>query len=198
MIKRLRKALTSATENSEVVRLTKELRIAGIDLNYTQYSPLNEVYVSIYPSTTAEDYHKDESKKPETWHEVERRMADGGLDQLRNGIRTMLVSGPKPKSNSSGANGEVHAKPTRSAKETWSGSSDPGGVALAKAPSKPMSLPKRMTDDEFFKLNRRQKREALRKSGVISTGLTSSKDLAGTDVEDDDISDGGFFEEERF
>lgn len=198
----MKKALIAATDEEEVARLTKELHIADVDLNYTQYCPLNEVYISIYPQTSSEEDQKDVTKKPEMWREVERRMEDGGLDNLRNGVRTILASRPKPKAQArpSGANsGEVKARVGKSAKDSWSGISDQGGASLVvpKREEAPKSKPitKRMTDDEFYKLNRRQKREVLKKSGALSTAVSRPRDGGADDVEEDEIDDGGFFEE---
>lgn len=60
-----------------------------MDLNYTQYCPLSEPYVGLYPKKGA-DADDDSTpalqpeKKPLVWFEVEKSMAEGTLTQLRN------------------------------------------------------------------------------------------------------------------
>lgn len=185
MIKKLRKALITADDANDIERLKKELHVADVDYHYTQYSPLNEIYISIYRQ---DDKSPDvEMAKPEMWYEVERRMENGRLHELRNGNRGVPVvlrekKPPKP----TGANAAISSTGSR-ATETRQ-SANVGEKLEAK--KKPMS--RRMTDDEFFKLNRRQKREELKRSG----GFVPAKqkvDIVQTE-EEGNISDGGFFE----
>jgi hypothetical protein len=60
--------------------LKNQIHKAEVDLNYTQFFPLAEVYVSLYTSKTA----PGEGPKPPMWTEVERSMEDGTLSRLRN------------------------------------------------------------------------------------------------------------------
>lgn len=68
------------------------MHIAEVDLNYTQYHPLSEVYVSLYPNKTA----SGEGPKPPMWAEVERCMEDGTLNKLRNRVPAPRVGVSRP------------------------------------------------------------------------------------------------------
>jgi hypothetical protein len=48
-LKKLRKRILEAASTNEVEALKTQLHVAEVDLNYTQYCPLNEPYVSLYP-----------------------------------------------------------------------------------------------------------------------------------------------------
>lgn len=198
-VKKLRKALIEATNDGEVAQLTKDLHIADVDLHYTQYSPLNEVYVGIYHKDASAEEHNDASKRPEMWYEVEKRMEQGGLDELRNGIRMTLVSRPKPQPKISGANGEAQTK-VRVMGQQSAGNKN-ASSAKGKNPrvdeSKPQRMSKYMTDEEFFKLNRREKRKELKRSGTLATtsSAPSQSNIGGGEVMDTGVDDGGFFEE---
>jgi len=71
-----------------------------VDLNYTQFYPLGEPYISLYPqkNATEEDESEAEKKpKPPMWAEVEKCMEEGTLDKLRNrrpAGQTVVLSKP--------------------------------------------------------------------------------------------------------
>jgi hypothetical protein len=75
--------------------------VAEVDLNYTQYYPLLQRYISLYPQkgirgseTGNQDENIDDmTRKPPMWAEVEKRMVDGTLDQLRNGSGATIGQG---------------------------------------------------------------------------------------------------------
>lgn len=89
----------------------RHLHEAKVDLNYTLYAPLNQKYISLYPSTSKprkdlEDDDKltdirdleiatkdieagllrnDNGQKPPLWYEVEKAINSGTLEALRDG-----------------------------------------------------------------------------------------------------------------
>lgn len=74
------------------------MHIAEVDLNYTQYHPLVETYVSLYPQKKDGEENPDKEEpqpKPPMWAEVERCMEEGTLDQLRNRVRNVVTPVPK-------------------------------------------------------------------------------------------------------
>jgi len=83
------------------------MHVVEVDLNYTQYYPLSQRYISLYPQKdiarnekSSQDEHIDDTtKKPPMWGEVEKRMVDGTLDQLRNGASATVVSQGKSRSS---------------------------------------------------------------------------------------------------
>lgn len=90
LLKKLRKRLIEAESTEEVETLKTQMHVAEVDLNYTQYYPLSEPYVSLYPpkgkgTTEKEDDETEESQpKPKMWAEVEKCMENKTLDKLRN------------------------------------------------------------------------------------------------------------------
>ena len=86
---------TKSTE--EVKELKSQMHIAEVDLNYTQYCPLSEVYVSLYPQKSAEQIAEGSNEegsrpKPPLWAEVEKATEEGMLDQLRNRVSNVAVA----------------------------------------------------------------------------------------------------------
>jgi len=76
-----------AKSTEDVEGLKSQMHIAEVDLNYTQYHPLAETYISLYPQKKdGEENSKadDTQTKPPIWAEVERCMEKGTLDRLRN------------------------------------------------------------------------------------------------------------------
>ncbi|KAH9222679.1 hypothetical protein DL95DRAFT_325640 [Leptodontidium sp. 2 PMI_412] len=176
-LKKLRKRLLEAKSTEEVETLKSQMHIVEVDLNYTQYCPLSEVYISLYPPTNSGDDEGDDSKmereakpKPPMWAEVEQAMEDGTLNRLRNRTSTAPVKIPK-----------ISTTPRT------------GERKLLKPRSKPEPAPVDTTG-----LNRRQRRKLL---GVQDTrGKTKPKmngesHVTEANVAQDDGSDGGFFED---
>ena len=156
--------------------LKREIHIAEVDLNYTQYCPLSERYISLYPPKQTTDITNEDSndtklpnEKPPMWAEVEKCMADGTLDRLRNKV----PNAPRPNL-------------TNSAKH----------LERKTAKAKPEPTPV-----ETAGLNRRERRRlhgtkdlsSKIKYTALGTLLSGMKDDMGAGQEDD--SDGGFFEE---
>lgn len=69
--------------------MKKQMHVAEVDLNYAQYYPLSEVYVSLYPNKSTPDL---EGPRPPMWAEVEKCMEDGTLGRLRNRVSNAPAS----------------------------------------------------------------------------------------------------------
>jgi len=98
-LKKLRKRLLQTDSTEEVERLKHEMHIAEVDLNYSQYFPLSEPYISLYPQKgSAAEESEDSSKtsKPPLWEEVESCMEKGTLDKLRNRLANIPIVPTKP------------------------------------------------------------------------------------------------------
>lgn len=150
-----------------------------VDLNYTQFFPLSEPYISLYPqngsAADGDDLSKvaDAKLKPPMWVEVEKCMAEGTLSRLRNRI-------PDPPA--------VVLKPLER--------------SVVKPEPKPAAV-------EIFGLNRRERRRQLgisKGAGMKNKSMDFTRNQtfeaeqsARRDQADDGpdgaVSDGGFFEE---
>lgn len=75
------------------------MHISEVDLNYAQYYPLSERYVSLFPRDGSAVDESAERKKPPMWAEIERRMEDGTLNKLRHRTSTSPTT-PKASSSS--------------------------------------------------------------------------------------------------
>ena len=88
----------AAETDEDVEKYKQQVYIAEVDLNYAQYSPLAEPYISIYSTKRKkrdENEHGEEKQndigaedqdmtRPPMWTEVEQAMQNGTLDKLRN------------------------------------------------------------------------------------------------------------------
>jgi rRNA-processing protein Efg1 len=90
LLKKLRKRLLAAESTEEIETLKAQMHIVEVDLNYTQYYPLSEPYISLYPQKSSSVNETDSSKEPKShlkpplWSEVEKCMEIGTLTRLRN------------------------------------------------------------------------------------------------------------------
>ena len=156
--------------------LKKRMHVAEVDLNYAQYCPLSEVYVSLYPQKIQAVEEGDSSEvaearpKPPMWAEVEKCMEDGTLDRLRNRVVNAPVRPQKP---------------------------------LERRPEKPKPQDAHV---ETFGLNRRERRSqrgardagrAKNKSMAFARNeaFGASQAVQNNGAGDGEDSDGGFFEE---
>ena len=150
---------------------------AEVDLNYTQFCPLSERYISLYTHEKNQDAEDDtlidqkSSTKPPIWHEVEKCMEEGTLVRLRN---------------------RDTAQP-RSSKT----------LELRPVKPKPKAVP---LPPDTSGLNRRERRSQHRvqdpgrkknKSAGFEKNEVFGASQSGPrkDTEDADESDGGFFED---
>ncbi|KAH8595692.1 hypothetical protein B0O99DRAFT_661603 [Bisporella sp. PMI_857] len=189
-IKKLRKQLLEATTTEEVQQLKHQMHVAEVDLNYTRYCPLSEIYISLYPPKDEDGEDEDSRQesvqtKPPLWVEVERHMEEGTLNQLRNRLPPPPVKKivRRPKS-----------KPTKHTKH----------VKLAISRPQPTTI-------DLTGLNRRQRRsqagitqKTKTKTKHKSIGFEKNQAFGATEgaktdktyeKDDNGSEDGGFFEE---
>ena len=159
------------------------MHVAEVDLNYTQYCPLSEVYVSLYPQKSSTDDRDDTEKaeaapKPPVWAEVEKCMEEGTLGRLRNRVSAIkAITAPKP---------------------------------LEMRPAKPKPKPQpTMVDTTGMNRRERRRQRVKEVGGPVRTknksmafernqAFGASQAARNNTVQDDDSgddSDGGFFEE---
>jgi hypothetical protein len=191
MLKKLKKRLLEATTTEEVEDIKAQMHIVEVDLNYTHYYPLNERYVSLYPQKGSEEEEKtegqDAAKKPPMWAEIENRMDEGTLKELRYGVREGHVEKPKSQRPK-----PTPAKPRlTSENQAFKTQAEKTGQSrrVERAPPQP-----------DYTLNRRERRKAMLKTGAIKPAKAPARQIvyepAGNeDRGEGDISDGGFFEE---
>ncbi|PGH11594.1 hypothetical protein AJ80_07064 [Polytolypa hystricis UAMH7299] len=180
----------SSSSEETLASLEKQIHTARVDLNYTIYSPLTEKYISLYPSQKGsgksqkqgqeqEDTkeaieaengesvaEKEKKEKPPLWFAVERSMADGTLELLRDGRLGIGAAGEKKEEE-----GQVGV--------------DVAGLAVGKKEKKEKSKDK--------KAGKEKETKASKKShGSKQKDKDGDADMASGAG---DESDGGFFEE---
>ena len=103
-LKRAKKELRACEDEAERAALGKAVDDAEVDLNYALYFPLDEPYISLFPSQKRSEHLQDEQENgqeeddslapgqpseragdPEMWQLVKKCMAEGTLDSLRHG-----------------------------------------------------------------------------------------------------------------
>lgn len=98
-MKKLRKRLLETESSDEVEELKKQIHIAEVDLNYTQYYPLTETYIGLYPQKNVggddSGPKQGERSKPPMWVEVEKCMEEGTLNRLRSRSSNIPIKPPK-------------------------------------------------------------------------------------------------------
>ncbi|KAF7897249.1 hypothetical protein EAF00_005477 [Botryotinia globosa] len=185
-LKKLRKRLLESESTEEVEQLKDEMHILEVDLNYTQYHPLSETYVSIYPPKGSGEDAEDKAtkEKPPMWKEVEKCMEEGTLDRLRNRKPDITVSTTKP----------VRLPERKLVKPKLT----PKAKPVVQAPA-----------IDTTGMNRRQRRaqrgvkdsRATKIAKNKSTGFSKNQAFGAVEgaradeAQDGNVSDGGFFEE---
>lgn len=126
-LKHARKALQACEgDDVERARLGRVVQDAEVDVNYAQYFPLDQPYVSMFPrknegedEDASEEQGSSERKGDDVmWQRVRECMADGTLDALRNGKLQEEVPEPEDR------------PPTKSEKRKSSKSQEYNGAAL--------------------------------------------------------------------
>ncbi|KAI9645906.1 rRNA-processing protein efg1 [Ciborinia camelliae] len=189
-LKKLRKRLLETQSTEEVEQLKEEMHILEVDLNYTQYHPLSETYISLYPPKgTEEDAEaKVDKTKPPMWKEVEKCMEEGTLDRLRNRKPDVTISTTKP----------IKLPERKLVKPKPIPKPKPQEQEQEQAPS-----------IDTTGMNRRQRRaqRGVKDSRVTkiaknkSTGFSKNQAFGAVEgaradeAQDGNVSDGGFFEE---
>ncbi|KAF7948393.1 uncharacterized protein EAE97_003804 [Botrytis byssoidea] len=185
-LKKLRKRLLESESTEEVEQLKDEMHILEVDLNYTQYHPLSETYISLYPPKGSGDDAEDKAtkEKPPMWKEVEKCMEEGTLDRLRNRKPDITVSTTKP----------VRLPERKLVKPKLT----PEAKPVVQAPA-----------IDTTGMNRRQRRaqrgvkdsRATKIAKNKSTGFSKNQAFGAVEgaradeAQDGNVSDGGFFEE---
>jgi hypothetical protein len=177
LLKKLRKRLL-ATESTEEVEILKvQMHVAEVDLNYTQYYPLSEPYVSLYPQKNSSADEPDQLKeanskpKPPMWSEVEKCMEDGTLNRLRNRVSVGPAQILKPSMKK-----QAKAKP------------EPAPVDVT-------GMNRRERRSQRGAKESRTKNKSMAFAKNEASGA-SQYAMGGENADQDDDSDGGFFEEE--
>ena len=177
LLKKLRKRLLATESTEEVEILKAQMHVAEVDLNYTQYCPLSEPYVSLYPPKSSSADELDQSKeaiskpKPPMWSEVEKCMEDGTLNRLRNRVSVGPAQVSKPS-----ARKQIKAKP------------EPAPVDMAG-----MNRRERRSQRGARDSRTKNKSMAFAKNEAFGA---SQHAMGEENADQDDDSDGGFFEEE--
>lgn len=191
-MKKLRKRILEADTTAEVESLNAQMHIAEVDLNYTQYCPLNEIYISLYPPKDLEKEVTDESPepaaKPPIWYEVEAAMSTNTLSKLRNRAPINLPS------STSSSRPQSKAKPNKATKQ----------APIREREPKPKPQP----TIDITGLNRRERRRLERGPNEVqktknkSIGFLKNQEFgasmavkSGPPAGEEDDSDGGFFED---
>ena len=93
-LKRVRKELQACeSEGDERARLKRAVKVAEVDVNYAQYFPLDQPYVSLFPRKKEGEDEDGSGEQAESqrkgddvmWQKVKGCMVNGTLDALRNG-----------------------------------------------------------------------------------------------------------------
>lgn len=91
----LKKAVKRLNDNSDPEKhaeLEQDKHVCEVDLNYTLYYPLIRPYVSLYATSKSKNEHDGSTGTTriggdkEMWEIVEKKMKDGALEALRNGL----------------------------------------------------------------------------------------------------------------
>ncbi|KGO76543.1 rRNA-processing protein EFG1 [Penicillium italicum] len=169
-------------DSKQKARLATKIHICRVNINYAIYYPLTEKYISIYPNGKPDaadpgsELQKQETKsndaKPPLWSVVEKCMEEKTLDLLREGKLHINANGEKIQTSSSGTTTVTDAHKEKSkTKET-------------KAPTQ---KEKHVSKDE---------KKSSKKEKPARSERASKKNEAPqpATTEDQDDSDGGFFE----
>lgn len=176
-MKKLRKRLLESKSTDEVDALKIEMHTAEVDLNYTQYSPLSEPYISLYPPKTTNIEDDGNAKpKPAMWFEVEKCMEEGTLQRLRNRASSAPI--PTPKAKVQKKTEKVKAEPAPAPMDT---------TGLNRRQRRAQRNQKGL----FDKKSTKNKSMAFERNQVFGAQQGARRNNADDGAE----SDGGFFEE---
>lgn len=141
VLKKLQKQASALSPSSpERTLLLDAIHDAEVDLSYTIYHPLTEKYRSLYPRSDEKGSEEGESdrkkadqevgevsgKKPPIWNIVESSMAEGTLEDLRDGkigrraevIQTKPTAKQEPRAVKKGKEGDGNDRDRARAKYT--------------------------------------------------------------------------------
>lgn len=114
-------------DSKQKARLAAKIHTCRVNLNYTIYYPLTEKYISLYPNGKPDatdpesELQKQEATsndaKPPLWSVVEKCMEEKTLDLLREGKLHINANGEKIQSSSSGTTTATDTNKEKSKKE---------------------------------------------------------------------------------
>lgn len=154
-----------------------QMHAAEVDLNYTQFCPLSERYVSLYLQAKKPDADDDVTTalkpvvKPPMWFEVEKHMEEGTLTRLRNRDTS------QPRTSRT-----LELRPFRPKPKAAPPPADTSGLNRRERRSQ------HRVEDQGRKKN---KSAGFEKNEVFGASQSGSR----TVQRDEDDSDGGFFED---
>lgn len=135
---------TTPSSTPAYTALQAQIHEAEVDLNYALYYPLQEKYTSLYPRTAGQNPGQTRkeiggrgekvvgAEKPPIWALVEKCMADGTLEALRDGKLgggSLVLGRGRPKGDGGAkGSGEVVEKAKKSGREGGGGVKLTGGA----------------------------------------------------------------------
>ncbi|CAG8898165.1 unnamed protein product [Penicillium egyptiacum] len=173
-------------DSKQKARLAAKIHICRVNLNYTIYYPLTEKYIALYPNGKHDamdpesELQKQETKsndaKPPLWSVVEKCMEENTLDLLREGKLHVNANGEKIQSSPSGTTTGTDSHKEKSKKKEQQ-------RETKAATQKDKQIPK---DDK--KSSKKQKPARIEQASKTHEAPQQAN------AEDQDDSDGGFFE----
>ncbi|CAG7948873.1 unnamed protein product [Penicillium nalgiovense] len=173
-------------DSKQKARLAAKIHNCRVNLNYTIYYPLTEKYIALYPNgkhdTTdpESELQKQETKpndaKPPLWSVVEKCMEEKTLDLLREGKLHINANGEKIQSSSSGATTATNSHKEQSEKKEQ------------KKETKAVTQKDKHVSKDDKKSSKKEK------TARNEQGFKQHEAPQQPNAEDEDDSDGGFFE----
>ncbi|KKZ58454.1 rRNA-processing protein EFG1 [[Emmonsia] crescens] len=179
---RQKKALIESNPNpnkEELDSLEKQIYLTEVDLNYAIFCPLTEKYISLYPnqrrdkqapepdSKESNIIRNNSGEKPPLWYTVEQSMKDDTLELLREGKLGIGISGQQKTANSESL------------------------AVLGRKNETVVNEPSLTTEADIKKHRKKNEKE---KQHDMKNEVSKNSRTDGNSNNDDD-SDGGFFEE---
>ncbi|OJJ38991.1 hypothetical protein ASPWEDRAFT_103173 [Aspergillus wentii DTO 134E9] len=184
---RREKELDPKEDKAALKSLKKQIHSARVNLNYTIYYPLTEKYISLYADKKQHKKSEEDEteadtdtvkltplaaeEKPPMWNVVEKSMAEGTLDRLRDGkLKTGLSTDDTPTTSS------TTDKKSKDSKDT-------------KKSSHEKNIPEKKSKSKSDQTEPRNRRERRREDIEMREAYRKAQN------DNDNDSDGGFFEE---
>ncbi|KAL1302053.1 hypothetical protein AAFC00_002498 [Neodothiora populina] len=168
--RKLKQCKRGLKEAGEEDRKVWEARVhdAEVDVNYTQFYPLDQPYSALYPTgtkkggkkaaaaagaaaddDTAAEKVEERQGDPDMWKVVEICMAQGKLDKLRNGKLMKAASGPKKTDDDIAAREKLQDTKTKDKKNAKADKNSKGGKTKVKEVVEPVDAGEE-SDGGFF------------------------------------------------
>lgn len=182
-------------DKKKLKRLERNIHIAEVDLNFTIYYPLMKKYVSLFPKQGEDQNEKGDeqqtkttktatAEKPRMWSVVERCMAEGTLNDLREDRLDI--------------EDEIKEKPKETSSEKQNSKSESKPKSKTEKKEKKEKTTETITKDDPETQKKSDKKEKKQdkkkdKKEAKKDGKKENKNVKETE-DDGDESDGGFFE----